>query len=155
MSNISLDLSGKVDPVLVDLLLKIKEIAKEVNIDFFVIGATARDLILEKGYRISAKQATKDVDLGVMVNGWDTYRKLIEKLLSTGQFVIDKKSVHRLLYKASCRSEESKRLLTRKKNEYSELNVDLLLYLWDLKGPKALGQEILLKSFFSFRPLAE
>jgi hypothetical protein len=40
MKNISLDLSGKIDPVTIDLLSKTKEVSKEIKVDFFVIGAT-------------------------------------------------------------------------------------------------------------------
>jgi predicted nucleotidyltransferase len=101
MKNISLDLSGKVDSVTVDLLTIIDRIAKEIGVDFFVIGATARALILEQGFKIRTGRATEDVDLGVRVDGWNTYRKLIDKLLSTEQFVMNKKMEHRLRYKGA------------------------------------------------------
>jgi len=100
MKSTSLDLSGKIDPVTVDLLSKTNEVAKKIKVDFFVIGATARDLILEKGFGISIGRSTADLDLGVLVNGWKTYSKLKDKLLSTGQFIMDNRTAHRLLYKS-------------------------------------------------------
>ena len=101
MKNISLDLTGKIDPVTVDLFSQINNVATELKVDFFVVGATARDLILESGYGIAGGRATEDVDLGVMVDGWDTYHKLKEMLLSTGQFVMDNRMEHRLRYKGT------------------------------------------------------
>jgi len=101
MKNISLDLSKKIDPVTAELLSKINQVAKEVNADFFVIGAAARDLVLEKGLGVTVGRATVDLDLGVMVNGWSSFSKLKAKLLSTGQFEMDKKIAHRFLYKSA------------------------------------------------------
>lgn len=101
MKNISLDLSGKIDSVTVDLLSTLNEAAKKADAGFFVTGAAARDLILEQGYGISSGRKTQDVDLGVMVDGWDAYNRLKEILTSTGRFVSDRKVTHRLLFKGS------------------------------------------------------
>ncbi len=52
MTDISLDLSGKIDSLTADLLSALTEVAKKANAEFFVTGAAARDLILEQGYGI-------------------------------------------------------------------------------------------------------
>jgi predicted nucleotidyltransferase len=71
MSNISFDLSGKIDPDTVDVLREIKEVADSLNIAFFVVGATARDLILQHCYNVKPHRATMDVYIGVDVVDWN------------------------------------------------------------------------------------
>ena len=59
-----LDLSGKIDRFTVGLLNTIADVAESLNIQFFVIGAKARDIILSEGYGIQTGRATQDIDLG-------------------------------------------------------------------------------------------
>ncbi|MCB2182683.1 MAG: nucleotidyl transferase AbiEii/AbiGii toxin family protein [Desulfobulbaceae bacterium] len=86
MTRTSLDLSGKIDAFLVEILSDISKVAASEGIDFFVIGATARDIVLECGYGIQPPRATRDVDLGVKVADWGQFRKLSEGLTATGKF---------------------------------------------------------------------
>ena len=85
MSNL-LDLSGKIDPTLADLFQTLSEVAATIAVPFFVVGATARDMILGLGYGLPSKRATKDVDLGIRVASWDAFQKMKESLLACGQF---------------------------------------------------------------------
>jgi hypothetical protein len=48
--NSLLDLSGKIDPASLALYETLSEAAGSLKIPFFVVGATARDLIFELGY---------------------------------------------------------------------------------------------------------
>jgi predicted nucleotidyltransferase len=86
MSNILFDLSGKINPLYVDALSAIKEVADSLNIPFFVVGASARDIILEHCHHIKSPRITRDIDLGVEVADWDQFNKLTESLLSSGRF---------------------------------------------------------------------
>ena len=54
----SLDLSGKINPVTLELLATLNEVAGFARIRFFVVGATARDMIFELGYHRPSKRAT-------------------------------------------------------------------------------------------------
>ena len=97
MSNL-LDLSGKIDPASLALFETLGDSAGSLGIPFFVVGATARDMIFELGYGLPRKRATKDVDFGVRVAAWDAFEKLKESLLTSGLFK-QTKEVHRLLYR--------------------------------------------------------
>ena len=97
MSNL-LDLSGKIDPVSLALYETLSDVACSLGISFFVVGATARDMILELGYGLPSKQATLDKDFGVRVASWDAFEKLKESLLTSGQFK-QNKEVQRLRYR--------------------------------------------------------
>ena len=95
-----MDLSGKIDDATVELLETISQVAQAVSVPFFVVGATARDMILTEGYGIRTIRATYDVDLGVQVPDWDQYSRLREALLTRGEFE-PSREVQRLIYKGS------------------------------------------------------
>jgi predicted nucleotidyltransferase len=92
-----LDISGKIDPEIVAIYELIASEAQEKNIKFFIIGATARDLVFQHGFGTEARRATKDIDLGVQVSSWDEFEGLKNGLVETGRFMRTK-SAHRLMY---------------------------------------------------------
>ena len=51
------------------------------SIDFFIVGALARDLIFEHQHDIAPVRSTRDVDVAVIVADWDEYRSLAARLL--------------------------------------------------------------------------
>lgn len=97
MNNL-LDLSGKIDPVSLALYETLSEAAGSLKIPFFVVGATARDLIFESGYGLASKRATLDKDFGLRVASWGEFEKLKESLLASGQFK-QTREVRRLRYR--------------------------------------------------------
>lgn len=62
------------------------DVADCLNIPFFIVGATARDFILEHYYDIKSPLMTQDIDLGVKVPDWEKFKALSEALLATGNF---------------------------------------------------------------------
>ena len=87
MSNISFNLSGKINQKAVDALSIAKKIADSLNISFFVVGASARDFILENCYNIKAPRMTNDIDLGIEVANWRQFEQMKESLIATGRFL--------------------------------------------------------------------
>ena len=91
MTSISFNLSGKIEKPTVDALYLVKRVADSLNIPFFVIGASARDLILKHCYGIEPLRKTGDIDLGVEVANWEQFNKLKESLIATGSsFLLQK-----------------------------------------------------------------
>jgi len=86
MTNIFLNLSGKIEKPVVDTLHILKKVADWLSISFFVVGASARDFILKHQYGIEPRRKTGDIDLGVEVASWEQFKTLFESLISTGQF---------------------------------------------------------------------
>jgi predicted nucleotidyltransferase len=86
MSNISFDISGKIETSYIDALLAIKEIADHLNIPFFIVGATARDILLEHFHNIRAPRMTRDIDLGVRVPDWEKFNDLTDTMLAGDKF---------------------------------------------------------------------
>jgi predicted nucleotidyltransferase len=66
--------------------------------DFFVVGALVRILILEQYYNIPIGVATLDIDIGVSILNWNHYEKLRESLILTQSFAPAPKIYHRLLF---------------------------------------------------------
>lgn len=92
-----LDLSDKIDAFTLEVIKLISNTAIQLNVDILIIGATARDIILEKEYGIRAGRATNDIDFSVRVGSWDDYKKLIKELLNSGFKRSD--VLHRFSYK--------------------------------------------------------
>jgi predicted nucleotidyltransferase len=93
-----LNLSGKIDNLTIEIVERIAHVADSLNIPFFVVGAAARDIILQYGYGILTTRATADIDFGVQVSDWEHYKQLRDGLISTGKFTSDKKKAQRILF---------------------------------------------------------
>lgn len=81
-----LDLSGKIDPTIIDVCETVAQCMVPHGSSYFMIGATARDLILTEGYGVSTGLATQDIDFGVQVPTWEAYERLGHQLVATGKF---------------------------------------------------------------------
>jgi predicted nucleotidyltransferase len=86
MTNMSFNLSGKLDSSLVEVLREVNQVATALGIRYFVVGAMARDIVLVFGHAIRAARGTRDLDIGVEVAVWEEFQRLSEGLLATGKF---------------------------------------------------------------------
>ncbi len=86
MSSKSIDLSEKIDALTREIFCLVHDVAVSLSIDFFVIGATARDLILHYVHGLRQKRATQDIDLAIEVAEWAVYDRLRLALIETGEF---------------------------------------------------------------------
>lgn len=68
------------------LLASLSDACRELGIDFYVLGALARDLHLQQVHDIDVPRRTRDVDVAVAVDGWDSYEDLREKLIEEHAF---------------------------------------------------------------------
>jgi predicted nucleotidyltransferase len=98
MTITSLDLSGKIDKGVVSAMGRIHQISSSMNIPFFIVGATARDILLEVHYGIGSKRATVDIDIAVFIENWDQFKRLKEALTGVPDFT-PTKDIQRLLFK--------------------------------------------------------
>ena len=87
-------------PVSPDLLMLVRaldRVTKQLQIPYFVIGATARDLLIEHVYGLETTRATRDIDFAVAVSSWENFARLKEQLIATGAFQAGEQS-HRLTF---------------------------------------------------------
>ena len=77
--------SEKIDnPLLVELLRQLNRSFSKIGSDFFVIGATARDIILRVLANTSARRKTEDLDIAIAVTDWDKYNEICQALIDDG-----------------------------------------------------------------------
>ncbi len=100
MSDISFNLSGKIDRRTVKALRAVKETADSLRIPFFIVGASARDFLLNHCYGIETTRMTRDVDLAVEAAGWDKFNEFQKALIATGRFTPDAREPQRLYFDA-------------------------------------------------------
>ncbi len=89
-----------VDALLVGILRAVEAATRELCIDYFVGGATARDLILTHVFGKDTGRATRDVDLGIGIDDWERLGLLKEGLVRGGGFIENPKLPARLIYRA-------------------------------------------------------
>jgi len=85
-------------PLLKPILLELTGYFKEAGISFFVIGATARDIIMEL-YDMQSGRLTYDLDIAITVNDWDQWLNVEQELLKLENFTKDKDQKQRFIYK--------------------------------------------------------
>lgn len=83
----SLDFSGEIDlRGLARLTRSLQAVARPLHIEYFLMGAAARDLMVRYAHGIETLRATEDADFAVMVRDWAAYDVLRESLIASGQF---------------------------------------------------------------------
>jgi len=80
------------------LLRSLDPIARAADCEYFVAGATARDLVLVNVHGLRPGRATRDIDFGIAVESWDQFARLKESLVATGGFESNRRMLHRLVY---------------------------------------------------------
>jgi predicted nucleotidyltransferase len=92
MSNTSLDLSSKLPAEQVNIIREVVRAAESQRLRLFIVGAQARDLLLQYLYDLPIHRATNDIDFGIIVESWDEFTKLRDNL------IVDKKfQPHRIM----------------------------------------------------------
>jgi predicted nucleotidyltransferase len=87
-----------VDPLALAILRQLDPVARALGIEYVVIGATARDILLGGVFRLETGRGTRDVDLAIAVDGWPAFEAMKTRLVATGAFVADQQIVHRLFH---------------------------------------------------------
>ena len=85
--NTYIDISSKLDNGLfTEVIGEVAKATEKPGIQFFIVGATARDLVLEHGFGLNPGRASVDIDLGVRVSSWAVFDQLKNELISGGKF---------------------------------------------------------------------
>lgn len=81
------------------MLKDIETIFHDFGVDYFLIGALARDIRLSAHEDFAAKRKTNDVDFAVMMDDEEQYYKIKETLLATGHFEESSYKPYKFIYK--------------------------------------------------------
>jgi len=77
----------------------VAEEAQAEQVDYMLVGATARDILLTHVFGLAARRATYDVDFAIAVKDWDQFDALRARLIARGTFIPGGQARQRLYYK--------------------------------------------------------
>ncbi len=89
------------DPLTLEVLRQVDRVARALSVDYFIVGAMARDVLLYAVWGLETGRATRDVDLAVAVAGWPQFETIRAQLVRTGLFIPAEKVLQRLHYRSS------------------------------------------------------
>jgi predicted nucleotidyltransferase len=81
------------------VLSALHEIAARNNASYFVIGATARDILMTHVFGIDPGRATRDVDFAVALEDWSQFEAIKKAFIDSSNFQQTTNESHRLFYK--------------------------------------------------------
>lgn len=84
-------------PLLKKLLNELIPVFQKLEIKFFVIGATARDIIMELHGEKSGRR-TQDIDIAIAVDKWSAFSTIEKEITNLPDFKKDPKQQQRFLY---------------------------------------------------------
>ena len=85
-------------PLLKPVLVELIPVFEQRGIKFYLIGAVARDIILDLSDEKS-QRVTMDLDIAIAVDRWEDFEKLSEDMLALPSFTKDTKQQQRFLFK--------------------------------------------------------
>jgi predicted nucleotidyltransferase len=88
-----------INGMLLETLAALQPVFVEFNIDFYLVGAVARDIHLSCNLALSPKRKTKDVDIAVMIADEGQFYSIKDALLQTGVFTAHETEAIKLFYK--------------------------------------------------------
>ena len=88
----------QIDPVVLEAIRKIDEIAHRHETAYFLAGATAREIMLRHVFGRPPGRRTLDVDLGIAVRDWDHFKLLKAALVEQAGFQPHARMVQRINY---------------------------------------------------------
>jgi predicted nucleotidyltransferase len=75
------------------------DVTTQLDIPYFIAGATARDLLLFHVFGRDPGRKTHDIDTAILVSGWDSFASVKSALLDSG--LSETKLPHRLMHESS------------------------------------------------------
>ena len=72
------------NPLLVELLKKLTDSFNRMGREFYVIGATARDIIIRQLIGTTSGRRTKDLDIAIAIPDWSVFEEVKEGLAADG-----------------------------------------------------------------------
>ena len=72
------------NPLLVELLRKLTDSFNKMDREFYVIGATARDIIIQQLLDTESRRRTRDLDIAIAIPDWNTFEQVKQNLIADG-----------------------------------------------------------------------
>lgn len=89
------------NPLLLEILRAVQLVTHQLGCSTLLVGATARDVLMNHVFGIASRRATHDVDFAIALESWDRFQALKDALVATGDFTSSADKLHLLYYKAA------------------------------------------------------
>lgn len=86
-----------VEPITLLVIREIHKASQDLGFPVFLVGATARIILLENIFGLRAGRATTDVDFAFALDNWEQFRTLKKFLVANANFEESEHFAHRLL----------------------------------------------------------
>ena len=87
------------DPQISEMLSALERGLEKFGIDFYLVGALARDVWMRGIHKITPRRTTKDIDFAVLINDKGVYEALKDHLIVKEKFTSSKDNAFVLLWK--------------------------------------------------------
>lgn len=76
----------QVNQIICSMIREVKNAVTGLGVDIFLVGATARIILLENVFGLHTGRATHDIDFAFAVENWDQFQAIKDRLTSTSGF---------------------------------------------------------------------
>lgn len=84
---------------MLEMLVALEMVLRRFQVDFYLVGAIARDIHFSASPALAPSRSTRDVDIAVMLADEDQFYDIKDALLSTGEFTAHPTEAIKLFYK--------------------------------------------------------
>lgn len=88
-----------IDSLTLSVMREVSDAATDLGLDTFLVGATARIILLEHVFGLHTGRATRDIDFAFAVESWDQFQSIKQRLTSASRFEAMERVAQRLIYK--------------------------------------------------------
>lgn len=88
-------------PSIAEMLKAMETVFRKFDLDFFLVGAVARDIRLSAGKEFTARRKTNDVDIAVLLDNEEQFYAIKDALIATGEFEESAIKAIKLIYKGA------------------------------------------------------
>ena len=87
------------NPLLKELLQKLTDYFQSIGSSFYIIGATARDIILSGIHKQASARRTADLDIAIAIKDWDKFKQISEELCKINGFSKDPEQTQKFKFR--------------------------------------------------------
>lgn len=88
-----------IDSLTLSVIREVRDAASDLGLEAFMVGATARIILLEHVFGLHTGRATRDIDFAFAVESWGQFQSIKQRLISTSLFEEMERVAQRLIYK--------------------------------------------------------
>ena len=88
-------------PAIAQMLKTMESVFSRFGVDFYLVGAVARDIHLSKKEGFAARRKTEDVDIAVMITDEKLFYAVKDALIATGEFEANETEAIKVIYQQS------------------------------------------------------